>query len=93
MTKFLVSMMLGLLISVQAASAGQRTITLKLNNMSCEGCPYLVKQSLESVSGVKKVTVSFRDYTAVVVFDDVKASVRDLTGATAKAGFPSELGR
>jgi periplasmic mercuric ion binding protein len=93
MTKFLVSIVFGLFISVQTASAAQRTITLNVNNMTCEACPYLVKKSLENISGVKKVTVSFRDYTAIVVFDDAKVSVRDLTGATAKAGFPSELGR
>jgi periplasmic mercuric ion binding protein len=93
MTKFLVSILFGLFISAQAASAAQRTITLNVNNMTCEACPYLVKKSLENISGVKKVTVSFRDYSAVVVFDDAKVSVRDLTSATAKAGFPSELGR
>jgi periplasmic mercuric ion binding protein len=93
MTKFLVSIVFGLVISVQAASAAQRAITLKVNNMTCEACPYLVKKSLENISGVKKVTVSFRDYSAVVVFDDAKVSVRDLTSATEKAGFPSELGR
>jgi periplasmic mercuric ion binding protein len=93
MTKFLVSIVLGLFISVQAASAAQRMVTLNVNNMTCEACPYLVKKSLENISGVKKVTVSFRDYTAVVVFDDAKVSVRDLTSATTKAGFPSELGR
>ena len=51
----------------------------------------MVKKTLERVSGVSKVTVSFKDKTAVVVFDDAKASVEDLTTAAAKAGFPSEL--
>jgi mercuric ion binding protein len=50
----------------------------------------MVKKTLEGVSGVSKVTVSFKDKTAVVVFDDAKASLQDLTSATAKAGFPSE---
>jgi len=35
----------------------------------------MVKKTLERVSGVSKVTVSFKDKTAVVVFDDAKASV------------------
>jgi len=35
--------------------------------------------------------VSFKDKTAIVVFDDSKAGVKDLTAATAKVGFPSEL--
>ena len=91
MTRLLVSLVLALLIWSEAASAGQRTVTLTVSNMYCEACPYMVKKTLERVSGVSKVSVSFKDKTAVVVFDDARATVEDLTGATAKAGFPSEL--
>jgi mercuric ion binding protein len=90
MAKFLVALAFGLIISYQSAFAGQRTVTLTVNNMYCEACPYMVKKTLEGVSGVSKVTVSFKDKTAVVVFDDAKATLQDLTSATAKAGFPSE---
>lgn len=90
MTRLLISLFVGLLISAQPASAAQRTVTLTVTNMYCEACPYMVKKTLERVSGVSTVSVSFKDKTAVVVFDDSKASVEDLTSATAKAGFPSE---
>ena len=90
MTKLLISLFIGLLISAQPASAAQRTVTLTVNNMYCEACPYMVKKTLERVSGVSQASVSFKDKTAVVVFDDAKASVDDLTRATTKAGFPSE---
>lgn len=83
--------MLVFFISSQAASATQRTVTLTVHNMICEACPYMVKKTLEQVSGVSKVSVSFKDKTAVVVFDDAKASVPDLTSATARVGFPSEF--
>src|SRR5882762_3826028 len=36
-----------------------------------------------------KVTVSFKEKTAVVVFDDARAEVKDLTNATTSAGLPS----
>ena len=91
MTRLVIPLVLGFLISIQAAHASERTITLAISNMFCEACPYMVKQTLESVPGVAKATVSLKDKTAVVVFDDSKASVKDLTAATAKAGFPSEL--
>lgn len=91
MTRLLVSLALALLVWSQAASAAQRTVTLTVNNMVCEACPYMVKKILERVSGVSKATVSFKDKTAIVIFDDAKASVRDLTSATTQAGFPSEL--
>ena len=91
MTRLFISLVLGLLISAHAAYASERRVTLSVNNMVCEACPYIVKKTLESVPGVAKATVSFKDKTAIVVFDDSKASVKDLTAATAKAGFPSEL--
>jgi mercuric ion binding protein len=90
MIRLLVSFVFALLISSHAASAVQRTVTLTVSNMYCEACPYMVKKSLESVAGVSKASVSFKDKSAVVVFDDAKATVEDLTSATAKAGFPSE---
>jgi periplasmic mercuric ion binding protein len=90
MTKFTTSLVLGLLIvSSGAAMAEQRTVTLAVENMYCEACPYMVKKTIEKVSGVSKVTVSFKDKTAVVVFDDARTRVDDLANAATKAGFPS----
>ncbi|MBN8903147.1 MAG: mercuric transport protein periplasmic component [Rhodospirillales bacterium 69-11] len=90
MTRFVISLVVILLVSPQSASAAERTVLLTVSNMYCEACPYIVKKTLERVAGVSKVSVSFQDKTAVVVFDDEKTRVEDLTSATAKAGFPSE---
>lgn len=90
MTKFPISLALGLLIaSSGAAIAEQRTVTLAVDNMYCEACPYMVKKTIEKVSGVSKVTVSFKEKTAVVEFDDARVKVKDLTDAATNAGFPS----
>jgi mercuric ion binding protein len=90
MIKFTTSLVLGLLIvSSGAAMAEQRTVTLAVENMYCEACPYIVKKTIEKVSGVSKVTVSFKERTAVVTFDDARAEVKDLTDAATNAGFPS----
>jgi periplasmic mercuric ion binding protein len=90
MTKFPTSLVLGLLIvSSGGAMAEQRTVTLAVDNMYCEACPFMVKKTIEKVSGVSKVTVSFKEKTAVVVFDDALTQVNDLTNAATKAGFPS----
>lgn len=90
MTKLTTSLALGLLIvSSGRAMAEQRTVTLVVNNMYCEACPYMVKKTIEQVSGVSQVTVSFKEKTAVVVFDDARAEVKDLMDATTGAGFPS----
>lgn len=90
MTKLTTSLALGLfIVSSGGAMAEQRTVTLVVDNMYCEACPYMVKKTIEKVSGVSKVTVSFKEKTAVVVFDDARAEVKDLTNATTGAGFPS----
>jgi mercuric ion binding protein len=91
MTKLLasVSVAIGLLAFSDAAFAVQRTVTLAVENMVCEACPYIVKKTLERVSGVAKATVSLRDKSATVIFDDAKTNVKALTDATTSAGFPS----
>jgi mercuric ion binding protein len=89
MTKLAVVVLgLGLLVS-SAAVAAEKTITLAVQNMFCADCPFIVKKSLEAVPGVAKATVSFKDKTAIVTYDDGKADVKSLTKATTNAGYPS----
>ncbi len=79
---------LGLLGS-SAAFGAERIVTLAVENMYCAACPHTVKSALQSVPGVKAVSVSFKDKTAIVTFDDAKTDLRDLLAATANAGYPS----
>jgi mercuric ion binding protein len=72
-----------------AAFAVEKTITLAVKNMYCAACPHTVKASLQAVPGVKAVTVSFKDKTAVVTYDDTRTDVKALTAATTDAGYPS----
>lgn len=78
-----------LVASSIASSAEERTVTLAVDNMACVVCAYNVKRSLERVAGVMKVQVLLKEKTAVVVYDDAKADLNELIGATARAGFPS----
>ena len=90
MSKLLTSVAFGLaLFASSTAFAGERTITLAVQNMYCDACPLTVKKSLEAVPGVAKVAVSYKDKTAIVTFDDTKANVKALTTATTNAGYPS----
>jgi mercuric ion binding protein len=72
-----------------AAFAAEKTITLAVKNMYCAACPHTVKASLQAVPGVKAVTDSFKDKTAVVTYDDTRTDVKALTAATTDAGYPS----
>jgi mercuric ion binding protein len=77
------------LIGSSTAFAAERTVTLAVQNMYCAACPHTVKSSLQAVSGVKAVSVSFEEKTAIVTFDDAKTNVKTLTTATTNAGYPS----
>ncbi len=105
MMKFLTSAALGLFLlfglagnflqlgSGQAIAgspaAVEKKITLAVQNMFCDACPFIVKNSLEAVPGVAKAVVSFKNKTAVVSYDDTKATVAALIKATTDAGYPS----
>lgn len=78
-----------LLVTAYPVAAGEKTVTLAVENMSCATCPYIVKQSLAGVPGVIQAEVSFENKTAAVTFDDTKTNLAVITAATAEAGFPS----
>ncbi len=77
------------LLGSVAATAAERTATLKVEKMNCAGCPYIIKTTLARLDGVNAVKVSYRDKTAVVTYDDEKTDVAALTAATGDLGFPS----
>jgi mercuric ion binding protein len=90
MSKLLVSAAIALsVLGASTAFAAEKTITLAVKNMYCADCPLIVRKSLESVPGVNKVVVSFKDKSAVVTYDDAKADLSELTRATTNAGYPS----
>lgn len=80
-----------LMMLATAAAAAERTVTLAVDNMSCESCPYIVEKSLKRVKGVIDATVSFEKRTASVRFEDSRTGIDALTRATAEAGYPSRI--
>ena len=78
-------------LSGAVASAAERTVTLAVENMYCDACPYIVKQSLAKLPGVEKVVISFEQKTATVTYDDQKTALDALTSATKQAGYPSKV--
>lgn len=80
-----------LLLLATGAAAAERSVTLAVENMTCDSCPYIVEKSLERVDGVIDATVSFEQRTAVVRYDDTRTGIEALTRATANAGYPSRI--
>lgn len=89
MRKLLITILATLPLAVQAATP--KTITLDVQNMTCQLCPITVKKSLEKVSGVNAVKVDFDKKTAIVTYDSDKAKLDELTKATTNAGYPSTV--
>ena len=45
-------------LAVGLVGAAEKTVTLRVNNMSCATCPPVVKKSLGRIDGVSRVEVS-----------------------------------
>lgn len=78
------------LLPLSQAFAGEKTVTLIVENMTCVACPHIVEKTLAAVPGVIRAEVSFESKTATVTFDDSQVDVSALTAATTNAGYPSE---
>ncbi|MFJ2362243.1 mercury resistance system periplasmic binding protein MerP [Pseudomonas sp. NPDC087697] len=89
MRKLLMAMLTAIPFAVLAATP--QTVTLDVQNMTCELCPITVKKSLEKVSGVSAVKVDFDKKTATVTYDADLSQPEALTKATTNAGYPSTV--
>ena len=89
MRKFLIAALVALPLA--ALAAAPKTVTLAVQNMSCELCPITVRKSLEKVSGVSAVKVDFDRKSATVTYDPNQARPEALSKATTNAGYPSSV--
>ncbi len=69
----------------------EQTVPLAVDNLFCATCPYIVKQVLAKLPGVRVVEVSYETKTAVVTFEDSETDVAALTETTGSVGFPSRI--
>jgi mercuric ion binding protein len=83
------ALLIGSVLLPNAAFAAERTVIFAIEKMICVTCPYIVKNSMASVPGVTSVTISFSAKTATVTFDDAKATVAAIAGASTDAGYPA----
>ena len=81
------------LLLADGAIAAPKTVALEIQNVSCETCAPFVKKVLSRVSGVSQVAVVEEGgtATAIVTFDDAKATSDALAQATTNAGYPSRV--
>ena len=87
------TLMLGLLLTWTAAAGAQeaKIATLHAEKIYCDACAAVITKALRNVSGVSKVDVDVEKKVVAVRFDPAKATVEDVTAATASRGFPSTV--
>ncbi|HEX9648765.1 MAG TPA: cation transporter [Alphaproteobacteria bacterium] len=78
-----------LALAAPAALAGERTVTLSVERMTCELCPITVAKAIERVAGVVDVAVDYQAGTAVVTFDDDVTTWSEVAAASTNAGYPA----
>lgn len=77
-----------------AEQAQTKTVTLDVENMTCNMCPITVRKALEKVPGVVKAEAKYEGDGvgwAKVTFDPAKTDIDTLTNATFEAGYPSNV--
>ena len=84
---------LAVLLAFASWTLAQETskATLYAEKIVCDACAAVITKALRGVPGVAKISVDVEKKEVLVQFDPAKASVEDLTAATAKKGFPSSL--
>ncbi|ARN84790.1 heavy-metal-associated domain-containing protein [Candidatus Nucleicultrix amoebiphila] len=91
MKNLLTIFFMGSFLAVSAFAVQLSTIELSVQNMTCNLCPITVRKALETVPGVKEVSVDLKTKVAKVTYDKEKAKLSDLAKATTEAGYPSKL--
>lgn len=78
-------------VTSSVASAGERTIKLSVPGMNCASCPYMVKQAISDVDGIRSVEATMDDRSATVIFEDTLTTIDKIVEATANIGYPSTV--
>ena len=80
-----------LIMAPVATLAGEKTVTMKVDGMSCSSCPYQVQSALKTIDGVTKAEASLETGEAVVIFDDAKTDTESLALMIKSVGFSATV--
>lgn len=76
-----------LLATASSALAKVRTVTLRVQGMTCEMCAASLQPELKSTNGVLDARVSFKRGTAWIKYDDKKITIAGLRKVIKDMGF------
>lgn len=100
MSKFILIIFLALFFGCQSGSKKQSTgegqesseaavieTTISIGGMHCDMCVASIEKGINQLEGIESVTASLSDSTAVVVFDESKASLNQIETAIERRGY------
>ena len=87
------SLLAALILLACTAAAATRTVTLKVDGMTCGGCATTVERALKETAGVEDARVDYERGQAIVRYDDRKVTVRQLREVIQSTGFSCEVKR
>jgi copper chaperone CopZ len=64
-----------------------KTITLAVEGMTCEGCENTVKESIEKLRGIASATASYKNKTVIVSFDSTLTKTTEISNAITDVGY------
>lgn len=74
-----------------AVQAGELQTELKVGPMDCPACGVIVRQSLQSLDGVKRVRVDASEERVRVEYDDGKVQPADMITLLNSRGYNAEV--
>ena len=69
----------------------EKTVTVKIEGMSCDHCVYAVQSALEESDGISGVTVSLDEETAIVTYDPDWISTEKITDIIEEEGYATSF--
>ena len=85
------AILFGSLIATGTTWAGEKTVKLAVEGLTCPSCLYIVRETMAEVDGVTNVEMSGLDSSATVTFDDDKTTIAAIAEASTDAGYPASL--
>ncbi|HKO16649.1 MAG TPA: metal-binding (seleno)protein [Gemmatimonadaceae bacterium] len=77
--------------SVVPPAADTKTITVRVEGMTCGGCVIGVRKVLTRLDGVAKAEVSYEQQRAVVTYDPAKVTVEQMIAAIKTLGYKATV--
>ena len=65
-----------------------RSVALHLDNIHCPSCIWVIEKVLETIDGVKEVSVNFTTHKVKVKWDESKLSIQHIVDTLSRVGYP-----